>query len=825
VIKKLGQRIGFLVALLRVIRKPVPGMPDSVNGGIRAAAYVLLSFCSMTPALADVQYVYDESDRLVELIDASGNSAQYRYDASGNIEAILRYAAGEVAIAEFTPNQGPVGTTVTIYGVGFNATPANNTVRFNGIAATVSSASNIKLVIKVPTGATTGPISVTVGTQTATSASSFIVTTGALNAPPSITGFTPTKGIAGTAVTINGNNFDTLPANNTIWFNTALAPANSSSKTQISATVPSGATSGRIKVRTPYGTAISNADFIIPPTNTTLDQIGVTGRIQVNGPPLSVTIGTAGQFALVLFDGTKGQNLNLVFTNDTIPGTTSFYVYKPDGTQLGNPYSLSYTSGSPTRLSVDLTNLPATGTYSVLIKPPATAVGSIDVRIWEEKTGALSSANNNSAAISLEAGQNGRYSFSGTAGQGIGLGVTNLAMTPSGSLTLKVYKPDGSQLYTCSMSSSALGGSCDPNPVSPQTLLPVDGTYTVFVDPGSAAATLTLWLTADKTGTLTPEVTQTFTSTRVGQNARYSFSGTAGQNLSLGFTGDTFPGTTSFYVYKPDGTQLTTTSLYYSGSGNSVRTSLDLINLPANGTYRVFVTPSGTATGTLGVTLWTEQTGTLAPANNNSATVSLEAGQNGRYSFSGTAGQGIGLGVTNLAMTPSGSLTLKVYKPGNNTTPLYTCSMSSSALGGSCDPNPVSPQTLLPVDGTYTVFVDPGSAAATLTLWLTADKTGTLTPEVTQTFTSTRVGQNARYSFSGTAGQNLSLGFTGDTFPGTTWFYVYKPDNIQLAYTTLSNAVGGTTWNLVTTLPTNGTYTLFVTPSGTATGSINIQIP
>ena len=77
---------------------------------------LLLFVVTAHPAAADVQYVYDELGRLVEVVAPSGASARYRYDAAGNIIGIQRSAAGALSIAEFTPNAGPVGTTVTIRG-------------------------------------------------------------------------------------------------------------------------------------------------------------------------------------------------------------------------------------------------------------------------------------------------------------------------------------------------------------------------------------------------------------------------------------------------------------------------------------------------------------------------------------------------------------------------------------------------------------------------------------------------------------------------------------------------------------------------------------
>jgi RHS repeat-associated protein len=64
------------------------------------------------------------------------------------------------AITSFTPASGPVGTSVTINGSGFSATPANNIVYFGATKATVTAASTTQLTVTVPVGATHQPISV-----------------------------------------------------------------------------------------------------------------------------------------------------------------------------------------------------------------------------------------------------------------------------------------------------------------------------------------------------------------------------------------------------------------------------------------------------------------------------------------------------------------------------------------------------------------------------------------------------------------------------------------------------------------------------------------
>lgn len=78
-------------------------------------------------------------------------------------------------ISSFSPTSGLTGTTLSILGTGFNATPASNTVRFNGQTATVTLATTTALTVTVPAGASSGAVTVQVGTQTATASSIFTV--------------------------------------------------------------------------------------------------------------------------------------------------------------------------------------------------------------------------------------------------------------------------------------------------------------------------------------------------------------------------------------------------------------------------------------------------------------------------------------------------------------------------------------------------------------------------------------------------------------------------------------------------------------------------
>jgi YD repeat-containing protein len=159
---------------------------------------LLLALVLAAPALAQqpitFQYFYDNLGRLSKVIDSTDTVIEYVYDEVGNILEIKRSSISGLAIFDFSPRQGPVGTTVTIQGQGFSPTPANNQVMFNGAAAAVISATATSLVVTVLPGATTGPVAVTVSGNTATSTTNFTVL-------PSITAINPALVLAGSTIT------------------------------------------------------------------------------------------------------------------------------------------------------------------------------------------------------------------------------------------------------------------------------------------------------------------------------------------------------------------------------------------------------------------------------------------------------------------------------------------------------------------------------------------------------------------------------------------------------------------------------------------------
>src|ERR1700722_7957528 len=163
-------------------RSPRPGAKQARTLRLGALACLVAGLIQVSAiGQSAFKYFYDDSGRLTRAIDTSGNEIDYTYDAAGNLTQVSRVAAQPVsalAILNFTPQSGGVGTVVTLEGQNFGATPASNAVSFNGAAATVLTASASSLTVSVPNAATTGPISVIVSGKTATTTTNFTVVPG-----------------------------------------------------------------------------------------------------------------------------------------------------------------------------------------------------------------------------------------------------------------------------------------------------------------------------------------------------------------------------------------------------------------------------------------------------------------------------------------------------------------------------------------------------------------------------------------------------------------------------------------------------------------------
>jgi YD repeat-containing protein len=738
-------------------------------------------------------YIYDELGRLKAVITPSGDAAIYNYDAAGNIVSITRQTTATVSIIEFTPDKGAVGTSVTIYGTGFSLTPTQNSVSFNGVAATVTAASATQLIVAVPAGASTGPITVTTPNGSATSTTSFEVFQSL-----SITGFTPVIGTPGNAVQINGTGFDPVAANDQLKFNITTATAGSATSTTIDTTVPTGATSGHISVTTGAGTAVSTADFFVPPSPFTAASVDFTGRIALGETkPLSVV--AANHIALIVFDGTAGQRIAFQATNSTISSST-VTVMNPDGSNLLNPTSFSG------NWFVDPLTLPVTGTYTIVVDPNSTFTGTMNLTLLTvpvDISGTI--APGVPVTITPTPGQNATLTFNATAGDRISLDLTNVTISSS---SVTVRKPDGTTLLSNANVGTA-GVFFDA------TTLPVSGSYSIFIDPKFAASgsmTVGLYMPVDTTGTIViggPPVVVTIASP--GQNAQLTFTGTAGQIIEVDWFGEvSFSGRPT--ILKPDGTQLADDYGFSTGD--------DIYQLPVTGTYTILIDPLGNSAGsTTRILAEIPQPVTASiVADGPPITVAIPAtGQIAKVTFSGTAGQRVSLKMNNVKIGQSYADVVVTDPQGNYINDDFAYP-EWFFDGGFLDIERLLDTMTLPVTGTYTITIYPDSSSGKLDLQLfnvPADVTGTILPDGQPvSITTTVPGQDARLTFTGTAGQRLTLKVTGAIYPYSE-LYMLKPDGARLSTFGLFTQPPTTGappegFEDTFTLPTAGTYTIVV---------------
>jgi hypothetical protein len=208
---------------------------------------------------------------------------------------------------------------------------------------------------------------------------------------------------------VNGTNFEPHPTDNRLLFNLMRAPIAIATPTMLSPTVPGGGTSGRLSVSTPNGQAQRTDDFFIPPPGYTTAQVILTGRLVVGGASLTPSFTSYQSIALVVFDGTAGQQVSLGIGSGIVSLSTT--INRPNGTQLAS-VGTDYNGGS-----IQVASLPVTGTYTILVGP--VNAGSTSLTFSQDLN--LGAIQINGASVNVNItrqGQRARLSFSGTTGQG-----------------------------------------------------------------------------------------------------------------------------------------------------------------------------------------------------------------------------------------------------------------------------------------------------------------------------------------------------------------------------------------------------------------------
>jgi YD repeat-containing protein len=226
---------------------------------------------------------------------------------SGLVTATFDNATVTIGTTPFvtgvSPALGGIGSQVTISGSNFGASQGSSTLTFNGTLATsITSWSNTQIVASVPVGATTGPVNVVVNSIQGISSASFTVIS------PVITGVTPPSAPVGGSITITGTGFGAYTGEGQVQFNGAAVDAYPWSNTSITASVPTGATSGPVTVV--YDGVTSNSVSF-----TVLEPLSVTA--------ISPAAGAVGATVTITGTGFGASQSDSVVTFDGVAATVS----------------------------------------------------------------------------------------------------------------------------------------------------------------------------------------------------------------------------------------------------------------------------------------------------------------------------------------------------------------------------------------------------------------------------------------------------------------------------------------------------------------------
>jgi RHS repeat-associated protein len=260
--------------------------------------------------------------------------------------------------------------TLTITGVGFIST---STVQFGSRALTPTSVTVTQLQVTVPAAAVAAQATVQVTVTNpppgggTSNALPFTIT----NPAPTITGFTPTSGVAGTRVTVTGTNFETVPSRNQVTFNGTRAAVLSSTATSLLTVVPIGATTGPITLATTGGLTTSPGIFTVILSQDYSLALSPAQTDVVAGDQISFTLTAS---------GTNGFSGIVALSITGLPsGITGTVSAPPGGINAPLPQP-TITAGGLVYVTLGVAPTVAAGTYSFNVVGTTTIDGQTVVR-------------------------------------------------------------------------------------------------------------------------------------------------------------------------------------------------------------------------------------------------------------------------------------------------------------------------------------------------------------------------------------------------------------------------------------------------------------
>jgi RHS repeat-associated protein len=725
-------------------------------------------------------------------------------------------------IDTITPNRAAAETELTIDGANFHPRGSGNRVKINRTLAEVVSATPDTLRVRVPGETGAGAVTVATADGSKIGGDVFIppfgYTLGDLDDAARVFGGDPRAlsvpaanhyamaVISGKA----GERLFTQIDNGTIG--SAYVQLHGPDGRQIAGTI-TGTTNGFLDTVTlprdgdytlvvdPYGSYTGSARVTIH----RVPDVPASLVLSRQGASVAVTTTVPGESRRIRVAATAGQSAFVKLTNSTIQWGTLRWI-RPDGSVMASQDIPRTPSGV-----FETTKFTADGTYTFEVDPRDALTGSATVTMYDatETTSevATPTAVGTVGELAIAApGQSHRLTFAGRAGQRL---AAKVEASTIGSYELRLLKPDGQ--WAASVTSGGASGFLD------RTVLPVDGTYTLVVDPATdstGTARIRLFdVPADAGATVEPTragVAVPMTIGTPGQNGRVVVNGTPGKLVSVKLTASTID-----FGYmrwrRPSGSVF--------GGGNSFNRNaffLDRVRFDATGEHVFEIDPYEARTGVITATLYdaADTTSSIgaATATGVATDIAIDApGQNHLLSFTGRAGQKLGIKSEGTA-APGMDNTL--YRPDGTAVPHSVDAGFYVAT--------------LPVDGTYTFLVNPvgdRTGNVRLTLYDTP-------PDPTETVAATREGavvqlplpapgQVGRVKVTVNAGDRVAARLTGSTIASGRMRWLTPAgsyyDGDKYFWT-------GDAYYDTIVFNTSGTYTLLVDPDGTNTGSATARI-
>jgi len=258
----------------------------------------------------------------ITAVAPSGGSGAVSITTAGGITALTGYISLPTVL-HFSPASGTQGATLQISGTSFNGATAvsvggvpvlsfivNNS---NSITASVGSGGSGPVMVSTPGGSSLLP------------GYTWFTT-------PVITSFSPAAGPAGTNVTITGKDFNSVAANNIVYFGAARATVTAGNTNALTVTVPPGATYEPISV---LNNNTNLAGYSVKPFLLTYPGGNISGHtyetrttMHPNYTPMFVSLGDLdadGKTDLIVSaTGGNGEGEVLLYRNTSTVGSAVF---------------------------------------------------------------------------------------------------------------------------------------------------------------------------------------------------------------------------------------------------------------------------------------------------------------------------------------------------------------------------------------------------------------------------------------------------------------------------------------------------------------------